>query len=82
MSQNAVTRAFDIAKEKFDSFAIVCGILDISNSYAHKAKADGEISLPCALKLEVMVDGQVSWRDMCPKVGDQVRMVEDRVAQY
>lgn len=82
MSQNAVTRAFELAKEKLDSFAVVCGILDISNSYAYKSMNEGEISLPCALKLEVMVDGQVSWRDLCPKVGEQVRMVEDRVAQY
>lgn len=82
MTENAVTRAFNLAKAKLDSLAIVCGILDISNSYAYKAMADGEISLPCALKMETMIDGEISWRELCPKVGDQVKAVEDRVAQY
>jgi len=82
MVENAVIQAFNVAKDKMDSLAIVCGILDISNSYAYKAMADGEISLPCALMLEVMTDGQVCWRDLCPKVGDRVKAVEDRVSEY
>lgn len=81
MSENAVTRAFNVAKERFDSFAIVCGILDVSNSYAYRAMQDGELSLPCALKMEVLLDGEFTWRELCPRVQKEVDSIKKRIEQ-
>lgn len=78
--QNPVTEAFEAAKQKFDSLPIVCGILDISNSYAYMSMKKGEISLPCALKLEVMLDGKFTWRDLCPRMKDEVDSIKERLS--
>lgn len=80
MPRNTVEQAFDAAVDRFDSFAIVCGILDISNAYAYRTMQDGEMGLPCALKMEVMLDGQYTWRDLCPKVAARVDSVKERIA--
>ncbi len=82
MSENAVVGAFEVAKKKFDSMPIVCGILNISNSYAYKAMNDGELSLPCALKMELLLDGEYTWRDLCPRAKAEVDSIKERMSQY
>lgn len=81
MSQNAVIQAFDAAKERHDSLNVVCGILDISSSYAYTAMSKGELSIPCALKMEVLLDGKFTWRDLCPRVREEVDSIKDRISQ-
>ncbi|QFS86610.1 MULTISPECIES: hypothetical protein [Marinobacter] len=82
VEENVVRRAFTLAVERYDSMAIVCGILDVSNSYVYIAMNKGELSLPCSLKMEVMLDGEITWRELCPKVAKEVDAVKDRVTQY
>jgi len=77
-SKNAVEVAFDRAKDKFDSLAIVCGILDVSNAYAYRSMQIGEVSLPCALKMELMLDGEVTWRELCPRMAAKVDSIKER----
>jgi hypothetical protein len=81
MSRNTVERAFDSAVEKFDSFAIVCGILDVSNAYAYRTMQEGEMGLPCALKMELLLEGEFTWRDLCPKVATRVDSVKERMTE-
>ena len=82
MDENVVQRAFRLATEKLDSMAIVCGILNVSNAYAYNAMKTGELSLPCSLKMEILIDGEISWRELCPKVDQELKAVEARLARY
>tara|TARA_Y100000034_G_C6706531_1_gene311869 strand:+ start:376 stop:624 length:249 start_codon:yes stop_codon:yes gene_type:complete len=82
MEKNFVVEAFDLARERYDSMAVVCGLLNISASYAYTAMNQGELSLPCSLKMEAMLDGDVKWEDLCPKMGDEIKTLKHRIAQY
>ncbi|KAE8546162.1 hypothetical protein [Marinobacter nauticus] len=79
MSENRVTAAFEAAREKFDSFATVCGILDISNAYAYHVMKEGEMSLPCALKMEIILEGDITWRELCPRQAAKIDVVKERM---
>ena len=81
MQENAVIAAFDVARKKFDSMAIVCGILDVSSSYVYKAMNDGELSLPCALKMELLLEGEFTWRQLCPRAKQEVDSIKERISQ-
>ena len=76
---NKVEQAFDMAKERYNSIAIVCGILDVSNSYVYESIKRQEVSLPCALKMEVILDGTFTWRELAPRAALKIDSVKERL---
>ena len=82
MSKNAVVRAFDMARERYDSLPVVCGLLNVTSSYAYYAMGQGELSLPCSLKMEILIEGEITWQELCPKVADDIEKFRARVENY
>jgi len=82
MSKNAVTRAFDLTRERYDSLAVVCGLLNVTSSYAYQAMNEGELSLPCSLKMEILTEGEITWQELCPKVASDIERFKARVENY
>lgn len=78
-TKNKVEAAFEVAKDKYGSFAIVCGILDVSNSYMYRSIKLQELSLPCAHKMELILDGTYTWRDLAPEAAKAIDSVKDRI---
>lgn len=78
--QHSVKKAIDMAVERFDSLPEVCAILDVSNAYIYRSMKDNEIGLPCALKLEYLLDNEVRWQDLAPvKIVEEIVNVKDRI---
>jgi hypothetical protein len=78
MSSNNVERAFEAAKKKFGGLPAVCGVLNVSTSYVYMAINRGEASLPCAMKLEALLDGDFTWQELCPRADKDVKEVLER----
>lgn len=55
-------------------------LLNCSHAWYFKCLSEGTTSLPMALKLDILTDGEVKWTDLCPaNAKEDILAVKDKV---
>lgn len=75
---NKVKQAIDHARGTYKSMPTLCGILNVSSAYLYRCVQEGEMSLRCALKFELITGGEFLWRDLAPSEAKNIDSVTDR----
>jgi len=78
---NKVELAFELVKKKYGTLPTICGLLNVSSTYIYASIQRGEISLPGALKLDALLEGEVTWQELCPRIGRDVNSVLERASK-
>jgi hypothetical protein len=73
-----VKEAIEFGREHFKGMPTLCGILNVSSAYLYRCVNEGEMSLRCALKFELITDGKYQWRDLAPSEAKNIDSVMDR----